>query len=87
MFLSDLSGVPAAAATAVLLNPQEQQWQVQEEGDPEVGSPFMDFMGKPFMGLWNPNSKFGRALEDIEFQFPDSKGDNNHHDAPEEDFY
>lgn len=57
------------------------------EGDPEVGSPFIDLMGKPFMGLWDPNSKLAQNLDFVEFKFPASDGDNNHHDAPDDYYY
>lgn len=50
--------------------------------DPEVGS-FLDFMTKPFMGVWNGNSNLAQKLDFIEFRFPASEGDNNYKEAPE----
>lgn len=45
-------------------------------------------MGKPFMGIWDPETKLGQATGKWDFKFPAKKGDNNYHDAPEDlDYY
>lgn len=76
-----VTGFPTAAAGLLLNNPQPSVQQVRE--DPEVGS-FLGFMTKPFMGVWDGQSKLARKLNVIDFRFPSSNGDNNYHEAPEE---
>lgn len=60
--------------------------QVEGGEDPQVGLAFFSFLGKPFMGLYDPRSKWGDKLGELEFEFPASSGDNNYGDAPEEEY-
>lgn len=85
-----LAGYAAAADVPILDQPQPQQQQQQMlegEEDPEVGSPFMDFMSKPWMGLWDGRTKIAQKLDVIDWRFADRPGDNNYKEAPEDDYY
>lgn len=49
-----------------------------------MGSPFFKFLGEPFMGIWNPESKVAQRLKHVDIKFKPSDGDNNYKDAPED---